>query len=260
MLVAVVISVWIAGRFLDRRRFADFGFHFNANWWIDLGFGLFLGAALIALVIAIELALGWLSVTGTFVTREPDATFWVAILPPLFNFLAVGIYEELFSRGYHTQNLAEGFNWDWLGPRGAIIVAVVISSAVFGLLHATNPNASPISTFNITVAGALLLGIGYLLTGELAIPIGVHITWNFFQGNVFGCPVSGVCFNSATFIAVEQGGPNLWTGGDFGPEAGLLGLIAMILGGLLTILWVRWRYGEAGLHLPLAEPPERTEA
>ncbi len=93
------------------------------------------------------------------------------------------------------------------------------------------------------------------MTGKLAIPIGLHITWNFFQGNVFGFPVSGTLANVTTFIAIEQGGPDLWTGGASGPEAGLIGIIAMVLGVVLTVVWVYWRYGSVSLHLPLAEAP-----
>jgi membrane protease YdiL (CAAX protease family) len=255
ILVAVMASVWLAGRFLDRRPFADFGFHMSGNWWTDLGFGLFLGAALMLLIFLIELGAGWLTVTGTFVTDNPDVPFFLAILLPLIIFVAVGIYEELLSRGYHLHNMAEGFNWNAIGPRWALVIATLLSSALFGLAHLGNPNASFISSFNIFIAGAVILAIGYLLTGELAMPIGVHITWNFFQGNVFGFPVSGTEFGSAKFITIQQGGPDVWTGGAFGPEAGLLGLGAMLLGGALIVLWVRWRYGRVGLYARLADYP-----
>ncbi len=253
---SMIISIWVAGRFLDRRTFADFGFHLDRDWWIDFMFGLGLGALLMFIVFLVELIVGWIDVTGFLVTRTPDITFLPASLVPLITFLAVGFYEELFSRGYQLQNLAEGLQG--IGARAAVIIATLLSSAVFGILHATNPNADLFSTFNIFIAG-LFLGMGYLLTGELAIPIGLHITWNFFQGNVFGFPVSGIQFGMATFVEIKQQGPVLWTGGAFGPEAGLLGLGAMALGVWLTILWVRRRYGNAGLHLSLAEPPSQPE-
>jgi len=252
------VSIWLAGRFLDRRPFADFGFHLNRDWWIDFGFGLLLGAVLMFIIFVVELAAGWVRVTGTFVTRNPGATFLPTILVPLVTFLAVGFYEELFSRGYQLQNLAEGLSWRFITPRAAVLIATLLSSAVFGALHAGNPNATLFSTLNIVFAG-ILLAAGYLLTAELAIPIALHITWNFFQGNVFGFPVSGTDFRSATFIAVEQRGPDLWTGGPFGPEAGLLGLGAMALGIVLTFVWVRSRYGSTDLDLSLAEPPGRDE-
>ncbi|RLC63311.1 MAG: CPBP family intramembrane metalloprotease [Chloroflexi bacterium] len=258
LMVAFPLSVWLAGRFLDRRPFADFGFHLNKNWWGDFGFGLLQGALLMVLIFVIELAAGWVTIRGTFVTRNPDTTFATAMLPPLLTFLAVGFYEELFSRGYQLQNMAEGLNWRAIGPRWAIALATLLSSAVFGILHAGNPNASFVSTVNLFLAG-IHLALGFLLTGELAIPIGLHITWNFFQGNVFGFPVSGADYRSATFIAIEQSGPAVWTGGAFGPEAGLVGLGAMAVGGLLTVLWVRWRYGRVELHTTLAEPPERSQ-
>jgi hypothetical protein len=141
-----------------------------------------------------------------------------------------------------------------ISPRGAIVLATLLTSAAFGTFHALNPNASSFSTLAIALAG-IFLAAGYLLTGELAIPIGLHIAWNFFQGNVFGFPVSGTDIRSATFISVVQGGPDLWTGGAFGPEAGLLGLGAMIMGVLSTVLWVRWRYSRARLDLSLAQAP-----
>jgi membrane protease YdiL (CAAX protease family) len=252
-LVAMMFSMWLAGRFLDRRPFAGFGLRLGKDWWIDLGFGLLLGALLMIFIFLVEFVAGWVTVTGTLATADSDVPFFPAILGPLLVFVAVGIYEEAFSRGYQLQNLAEGFNWRAIGPRWALVIATLLSSAVFGLLHLNNPNASFISTFNIFAAGALLLSMGVLLTGELAIPIGVHITWNFFQGNVFGFPVSGSDFTFATFISIQQGGPDLWTGGAFGPEAGLLGLAAILLGTALTVLWVRRRYGRATLRAELAQ-------
>jgi hypothetical protein len=128
---------------------------------------------------------------------------------------------------------------------------------VFGLLHATNPNASWISTLNLILAG-LFLGLGFVLTGELAIPIGLHITWNFFQGNIFGFPVSGMK-SGVSLISIQQGGPNLLTGGAFGPEAGLVGIFAILVGSILIMLYVRNTRGEVRMRTELAvyKKPEK---
>jgi membrane protease YdiL (CAAX protease family) len=257
-----VVGVWLASLFPDRRKFSDFGLHLNLNWWIDLGFGLALGAFLMTLIFAVEAGAGWITVTGAFRSQLPDLLpgtplpslpFGVAVLFSLFLFIAVGVGEELLSRGYHLKNMAEGLSF--AGSKGAVIVATLLSSVIFSLMHAANPNATAISTFNLFLAGAFL-ALGYILTGELAIPIGLHITWNFFQGNVFGFPVSGLDAG-ATFVAIEQGGPPLITGGPFGPEAGLVGIAAMILGSVLTILWVRVRYGKVGILERLVTPDLR---
>jgi membrane protease YdiL (CAAX protease family) len=254
-LMGAVLSVWLAGRFLDRRRFADFGFHLSGGWWLDLFFGMALGALLMTGVFLIQLSLGWVVVTGTLESRLPGTPFWLAILVPVAVFLCVGFYEELISRGYQLRNAAEGLNFPNIGPRGAVLLAWVLSSAFFGYLHAANPSATLLSTINVAVAG-LMLGCGYLLTGELAIPIGLHITWNFFQGAVFGFPVSGLRIGGATVLSLDQGGPALWTGSSFGPEGGLLGPAAMIAGILLTVFWVRLRRGEITVHATIARGPK----
>jgi membrane protease YdiL (CAAX protease family) len=254
-LMGVLLSVWLAGRFLDRRPFADFGFHLSGGWWLDLFFGMALGALLMTVIFLVELSFGWITVTGTFQTLVPGTPFALTMLIPTTLFLCIGVYEELLFRGYQLRNAAEGLNLPVVGPRNAVILAWVLSSAFFGYLHANNPNATLSSTFNVALAG-VMLGLGYVLTGELAIPIGLHITWNFFQGSVFGFPVSGLGPVGATFLSTDQGGPELWTGGPFGPEAGLLGPAAMILGGLLIALWVGLRNGKLAIHTPIAEGPK----
>jgi uncharacterized protein len=249
LLLGMLVSVWLAGRWLDKRRFKSFGFHFSRLWWMDLIFGLVLGAVLMLGIFLVQLWAGWVEVSET--AAAPAGGFGAALGAALILYIGVGIQEELLSRGYHLRNLAEGFNHPRIGARTALLVGYLISSAVFGLLHLANPNSSLVSTLNLILAG-LFLGFGYLLTGELGLPIGLHITWNFFQGNVFGFPVSGTDAGP-TLIEIQQGGPDLWTGGAFGPEAGLLGILAIMIGSLLTVAWVRWTRGRAELQTHLAE-------
>jgi hypothetical protein len=104
-----------------------------------------------------------------------------------------------------------------------------------------------------------MLATGYVVTGELALPIGVHVTWNLFQGTVYGLPVSGTT-QGLSVVAVEQRGPALVTGGAFGPEAGLLGAAAAVLGAASILAWVRWREGSVGVDPSLVTPDLRHES
>lgn len=254
LLIGLFITLLIVGKWVDRRPWADYGFHFGQRWWLDFAFGLALGAVLMTGIFLTEYLLGWVQIVDVFhsFAGMPFASgiLWAAAL-----FIATGIFEEMLSRGYLLHNLAETLNYRFWGPGMALLLAWLISSGLFGLAHAGNPNASVISTLNIIVAG-LFLGLGYILTGDLAISIGIHMTWNFFQGNVFGFPVSGTPTNGVSFIAVQQKGAVVWTGGAFGPEAGIIGLIAIFVGALLVLGWVKWRYGGIRCQCTIPEPPQ----
>jgi uncharacterized protein len=243
------------GRFFDRRALFGFGLRIDRRWWLDFGFGLLLGALLMAGIFLTELAAGWVTVSGAFETTREGDPFFPVILAPLVGWVLLGIYEELVFRGYQLTNMAEGLNFGRLGPRGAIVLAVVLSSSLFGGFHVWNPSASAISTVNLALWGGLLLGSSYVLSGRLALAMGLHIAWNFFEGNVFGFPVSGVEPVGATFLSIEQSGPLIFTGGAFGPEAGVLTNAASVLGFLLIVLWVRIRSGKVALRTSLAVPP-----
>lgn len=248
----VSLAVLIAGRYIDRRRLRDFGLRIDWDWWLDCGFGLALGAGLMTLLVLVGLGAGWVRITDTV---RPRSGFAVRFLGLVVAFVVVGVYEELLLRGYLLTNAAEGLVHR-LGDRGAVVGATLLSSLVFGLAHATNPNATLLSTGAIVVAG-VMLAAGYVLTGELAVPIGLHTTWNLFQGGVYGFPVSGLGVG-ASLVVVEETGPDLVTGGDFGPEAGLLGLGAMVVGTVAIAGWSRWRTGDLRLDPRVTTPELRT--
>src|SRR5215211_9267464 len=93
-LVVAILTVWLSGRFLDRRPFSAFGFRLGAGWWLDLFFGLVLGALLMTIVFLVELGLGWVRVTGAFEAYGTGATFVISILFPAAYFVCVGFSEE----------------------------------------------------------------------------------------------------------------------------------------------------------------------
>lgn len=250
----LLISLWLAGRLLDHRPFRQFGFSLRPRWWLDFGFGMALGAFLMLVIFLVELKAGWITITTAM--HSSGKSLGAELLLFLGMFVVVAIEEEVMARGYWLRNLAEGLNLRSLGPRAALWLAYLLSSSIFGLLHLFSPNATWISTFNLVLAG-LFLGLPFVLSGELAACIGLHLTWNFFQGNVFGFPVSGGT-PGTTIFAIQQGGPALLTGGAFGPEAGLIGLAAMGLGVLLILIWFHTLDGGVAMRYDLAvyTPPD----
>lgn len=240
----ILIAAWWVARVIDRRPLADYGFHFSAAWWIDFCFGLLLGAALMALVFLTAWLAGWVTVVATWRSDPPGLLFGLAFLAPFVLYLVVAVAEEVLTRGNQIVNLTEG-----LSPRGyvpAVLAAWIISSIVFGLLHIFNPHATWVSTANLILMG-FMFGLGFVLTGELALPIGLHLTWNLVQGNIYGLPVSGKMQYATALVAIREQGPEMWTGGAFGPEAGLLGILATVAGMVSIVGWVKWRYGNLSL-------------
>ena len=71
------------------------------------------------------------------------------------------------------------------------------------------------------------LAAAYLRTRALWMPIGIHFAWNFLQGFTLGLPVSGIALPDALVTARVHGA--VWlTGGDYGPEGGLLASGAIV--------------------------------
>ncbi len=228
-LPAVTLSVWIARRTLDRRSFASLGLEWGALAPRDLWIGFLIPAPLFALVFLAQWGLGWLEIEGWgWADGSLGLTvLWVVL--GLAAFIAVGFYEELLFRGYYLQNLRDGTS---------VVLALFVSSAVFALAHSGNFSASIASTLGIFGAG-YFLAYGWLRTSALWLPMGLHIGWNFFQGPVFGFAVSGSPTPSIVVHTVE--GPELFTGGGFGPEAGLIVFPVIALGSALIWLYTRGR-------------------
>ena len=232
---AFTASVWIAGRYLDRRTFVDFGLVLDRRWWNELGLGIGIGFLAMGAIFLVFWIFGWMEVTGWGWERAGLQPFPIAIGGYLLHMAMVGFYEELFSRGYHLKNMMEGYRFgkDASGSRAAVL-SLLTSSVIFGLMHAGNPGFKWSALVGIVIAG-LLLGIPYLMTGRLGYAIGLHFSWNFVQGGVFGFPVSGNPFRES-LIQTTVTGPEWLTGGGFGPEAGALPHLILVLAGVLSVV------------------------
>ncbi|MBO4247878.1 CPBP family intramembrane metalloprotease [Halomicrobium sp. IBSBa] len=249
------LSWWLGGRTL-----AGLGLG-GDGWWRNLGFGLLVGVAMTTTIFLVELSLGLIAVDGVLVARQPNQLgvalpALVAVPVTLLFFVGVGVFEEVLTRGYLLNNVAEGLSGVGpIGKRGAIAVAAALTSAVFGLLHLTNPSTTLFSTLNITVVG-LFFAATYVVTDDLGIPIGIHITWNFSLSSLYGFPVSGLAM-PGTVLSVRQTGADVVTGGTFGPEGGLILYLGLAVGIALTWWWVRRVDGPVRFRTDIADPDLR---
>jgi len=222
--VAITASVFIARRLLDRRSISSLGLA-QKKAPADILMGILIAAVMMGAIFLIEWLAGWSSITRT---RWGQVDLLANILVMLVVFIAVGWQEELLARGYLLRNLIDGLN---------IPLAVLISSAIFGLGHLGNPNVNPIAILGLLLAG-LFFAYATLRSGQLWLAVGLHIGWNFFEGPVFGFPVSGLVMRGL-FEHQPAPGLDIWTGGAFGPEAGLILLPALALGMALVWWWTR---------------------
>jgi membrane protease YdiL (CAAX protease family) len=249
-LVATSFSVWFAGRYFDRRRFSDFGLRIDRSWWTDFGFGLFLGALPSTVGFLMAYSLGWLSIASTFSSSVGELVFPLAILLPFVQLICVGIYEELFNRGYQLKNLAEGLKSKRISAPRAMLLAALLTSFLFGILHVLGGDISVVSIVFIMITG-IVLSLGYLFTGRLAIPIGYHIAFNFFYSHVYGFPNGGRVAGTS-FITFRLNVPTFRPMFGFGVY--YFGLFEMFIISALILAWVKVRYGAIQLHEEIAVP------
>jgi uncharacterized protein len=228
--LAVTLSVYLARRFLDRRSFVSLGLRWDSRATQDLLFGIVISGFMMGLIYLVEWTMGWLTFDGYAWQEESATKLVMGMALMLVSFIIVGWQEELLSRGYWLQNMEDGLNLFW---------AVLISSLLFALAHLGNPNASGVAILGLLLAG-VFLAYGYLRTRQLWLPIGLHIGWNFFEGPVFGFQVSGLVV-TPRLLTHTINGPEILTGGAFGPEAGLVIIPAMILGALAINRYTRHR-------------------
>lgn len=226
-LVLVTAATFLLARFwIERRPFVDLGLS-GRHLVRDLLLGFLLGFLLLGVTIGILALAGWYHITSL----ASGSTATVLILHGLGSFLLVALFEEGVFRGIIFRLLERSLG-SWL--------AIILSALVFGLLHLTNPGATLAGALAIALEAGILLGAAYMLTRSLWLAIGIHWAWNYFEGPFFGATISGAGAAAKPFITSTISGPEIWTGGTFGPEAGLVALLAcLVASAILLILIVR---------------------
>ena len=130
--------------------------------------------------------------------------------------LPAAFFEELFVRGYAFSVIRRMGGWK---------LALILTSVLFGLLHGANPGANASSLLAVIVAG-FFLGVIFLATGSLYAAGVAHFAWNWVMMGALHTPVSGLETTNPDYTVVDAG-PDWLTGGPWGPESGLLSVLAM---------------------------------
>lgn len=190
--------------------------------------GILVGFIIMVLVVSTIVAMGDATVTWKGFSVEKQFNVFMM-------FLAVAVGEEMIFRGVIFR---------WIDERWNTWVALLISAILFGWMHISNDNATWWSSLAIAVEAGLLLGAAYKWSGSLWVPIGIHWAWNYTQGNIFGLAVSGSKAGE-TMLTTIVNGPDIITGGAFGPEASI---ISVILGTFFTIVFLANCYRRTPRH------------
>jgi membrane protease YdiL (CAAX protease family) len=213
VLVVGVLANWLVLRIFDQLQVADAGLHLSRASAENLAIGLAGGVGSAALVLGPPLLVGAAHlVPGAGYEFSPGSiVFLIALLA------AGALGEELMIHGYAFQLLVRE-----VGAWATIIPVAII----FALLHGSNPASSWLSTA-ITAGFGIIFGYSWLRSRDLWLPIGLHFGWNFTLP-LFGVNISGLKIRMTGYELSWTAG-TLWSGGDYGPEASMLTLAAIVL-------------------------------
>lgn len=248
-LVALGVVVGWA-RYVDRRELRAYGFSLTSIWWRTLALGGLVGLLGLGGALATDITLGWASISAIISPGTGELPFLLSISLFALTYVFVGFWEEAIFRGIVMRNAIEGLNIASVSYRGALVGGWVLSSVLFGLLHFGQATSSLALVFWI-LAG-LILGLAYLLTDKLAVPIGLHFALDFGANNVFGLAnVRDVAGDIPTVLRPTFSGPEVFIG-----LSGVVNTIWLMVIGILTVGIIRWQYGSLR---PRIEPYTRPE-
>ena len=239
-----LLATWAATR-LRGEPLASVGFRLDRRWAKEAGWGVVAGMGTLMASVAMIWGIG-----GVSFELDP-ARGLDGLLLGTYAFVFVALLEETLFRGFLFQRFVAG---------AGVVVAQVAMGLLFAVSHWGNPGmegATRVWATVDTAVGAMVLGLAFLRTRSLALPVGLHLGWNWAQGTLLGLGVSGTG-QTGWLRPVFHGRAEWLTGGGFGPEASVFAVVVDLA--TLVVLW-RWKgTAAAAAPEPLAAPlPGRLE-
>lgn len=206
---------------LERRRLFTLGFT-KKGAFIEYAVGLIIGLIMFGLVYAIMIFSGH----SQFVGINPNMSIGIIVLF-FIGYILQGMSEEVLMRGYFFVSASYSSH--------NVALAVFLSSLFFALLHVSNSGVSPLGILNIFLFG-VFAALYFLRRGNIWGIAAIHTIWNFAQGNVFGCSVSGNASGNSIFLTEPTYSGTLINGGAFGPEGGIAVSIVLLIGIVILLI------------------------
>ena len=202
----IILSCVVIWKIFEKKKVSGMGLTNLKEGYKEFISGLLFGTIAISIVAIILLLMGNVRLVNSL--SKPQLS--VALLEGLILFIFVGFGEEILGRAYIMSVLKQTRN-KWL--------VLIISSVIFAILHLGNNGISILAFINLFLVG-LLFGYMFMKSKNIWMPIGYHITRNYFQGYIWGFQVSGI--TTSGLYKIENINNNIINGGLFGPEGGLI--------------------------------------
>ncbi len=142
-----------------------------------------------------------------------------------FAFLIQGASEEILLRGCLMMSASNSTS---------LFSAVLISSVTFSFLHSGNTGVNILAFLNIILFG-VFMALYMLRSGNIWGACAIHSMWNFAQGNIFGCSVSGMNVGNSILLSELNATRALTNGGEFGPEGGVAVTLVLVIAIMIVV-------------------------
>lgn len=225
---SIIIVYFLIVKFKEKRKISTLGFETNDSFIFKYIRGFLIGLLMISIIAVAIVVFG----KGQFILNKSlDISFIVPFIFMIIAWIIQGASEEIMMRGHMMQTL---------GIKISPIVAIIISSSYFGILHFGNPGIAPLAVVNLILFG-IFAAVYAIYENSLWGVCAIHSAWNFAQGNIFGFLVSGTESGVPSIINTKILENNLINGGTFGPEGGILTTIVLAMAILIVIYLIKIR-------------------